>query len=207
MFSPLSDIDVCRMALREVGDATPLDAFDDTTEAAARCNEFYPQMKGVFLSSAPWPWAKRHQLLSQNLGWDAELASTRSYKYGYTLPDDLVKVREVWSGSTRVSDNRQAIPYDFALLAGVPILVTNLSEAELVYTANCEVAVFPYLAREALKWLVADKLAVGLRVSGALAARAAQMSRYALKLAIADSMNNVRPEPEPTSILFSRRRF
>jgi hypothetical protein len=187
-----SVLQICNQALSRVGVTQRIESLDEEdSEAARACDLWFEQCRDALLTEVPWPFATKTATLNQ-------IASFEPLRrmYGYTLPDDCLKVQEIWTGvvATRPGD-RYAFEYEQH--EGVRVLVTDQSEVDVVYTARVEDPLqWTPLFIDALAWSLACELSIALE-KGDRTEYARQRYAIALSHAAAVALGEPTPEPEP----------
>lgn len=191
-----SKTEVCNLALARIGKDQGIANFDTEQSKAARlCRQFYGLVVDELLGDYDWTFATAVVKLATPSG-DPPIG----WMYQYALPADCLSPVKVCDYSGARAWSRNAIVLGDATLAapeipfrvmrsssaGRPVIVTDLPEAYLIYTARVE-AVAEYSAQfvNALVWRLAAELAMPLAVEPNLAARAQQ----GFQLAISEAWN------------------
>lgn len=201
-----SEAAICNLALLRIGVTATIDALTDDTSEARACNLLYAHNRERLLCEAPWRFATRRAELS------ALADVTRNgWEYAYSLPEDCLLAREVWSG-LRTAPLLGRVPFVVEGDASTGrILLCDLESTEdepveLLYTALVQPTVwYPAHFVEILAWSMAADLAMALSVKESLAARARQMYEASLSRAIALEMNHADPDPQLDSELITVR--
>ncbi len=173
-------VEVCNLALVQVGQTDTLEDLADDSEAARVCSVAYPLSLASVLAAFAWPFATRRQtlaLLGEELrdGW----------LFLYALPTDCVAPQYIWGGVVDPAPELR-IPYavEGDATTGKKVLLTNEEDALLVYTSNATaVNRYPALFVDALAWNLSLKLALGLAKKPPVA----QMAAGAYKQALAEA--------------------
>lgn len=192
-------IDVCNLALFNVGSSQQINDLDERTAEAKACKRLYASVRDSCLQRHWWSFAKkRHVLAELNrtiTGWD----------FVYSLPHDYLAARFIWSGE-RDPQNPLKVPFDIESISVLNdvitnrCLVTDQAEAELVYTAECPtVALWSPLFVEAVAWEMAGRLNLVLPVSEQKATKAKAMGVLALREAFASDLRSRQPDPQLTT--------
>jgi hypothetical protein len=152
----MNPVDLCNLALDEINENT-IEALDEESKAARRCNRIYPVMRDELLASHPWSFAERTVSLSllsgvTPTGWD--------YAYGY--PSDCIKPRKIYNenSTTTLLDFRQQAASDLNSRQ----IWTDVEDAVLVYTARITVLnLFDPMLIDAFKFKLASSLASSIK--------------------------------------------
>jgi len=200
-----SAVDICNMALARAGVSRVLGSLDEASTEAGVCRVLYPTALEATLASAPWPFATKRAVLTP-------LASggRGGFTYSYNLPSDCITVQEVFIGRGLRED--QKAPFQVETDADVRILLCDVEDAEVKYTARVENPLtFHPLFTDALGWRLAQDLAISLHkdedLHTRMASRANNRFERIIQLAIALAVGEQRPDQEPESIFLSSRRF
>lgn len=196
---------VCNLALSYVGNAQRINAFNEETLEAQQSELHYAATRDELLEVFPWRFAARRAVL-------AELSQERTgWDFVYALPTDCLAPRRIWNGLHEESSRPEleiAFDVEATGTAGVSgrCLLTNQSEAELLYTAECPtVALWSPTFVQAVAWALAVKLALVVPVKPQLAAQVEGKAARALTIARAAQMNARRVGREaPSAITASR---
>lgn len=223
-----TDVDICNLALARVGQRQFIQELDDSTTEAELCSVLYPAARDALLTTFDWPFATKHQVL-------ALLQETRSgWAYAYKWPTDCLKARYIFAGA-RPGAPVASVPMPLAAIyAPIPsvsylpaiagaaptipftieasddltgrIILTDLTSAELIYTAAMEeAAAFVQEFVEALASKLAVDLAMSLAVKPQLAQLLQQASEAALQRAISAALSEVNEDPLPDSSFIAVR--
>lgn len=156
-----SAVDICNMALLRLGQKLTISALTEATAAGRACLAFYAHCRDKALASAPWHFAEAHATLTL---LDEEDAESNDWTYVYALPADCLAPRRIDNG-VRNPTPAARVPYLLGQFQGLPILLTDEPDAELVYTARIEtVGSYDDHFVDALAWLLASELAMPLSV-------------------------------------------
>lgn len=186
-----SVIGICNQALSRIGSTQFINALTDDTENARACNFWYEQCRDHLLTACWWPFATKTATLNQISGIEP-----LRREYGYTLPDDCLRVQEIWTGAVTTAPEARH-PFEYEIYNGVRVLVTDLSEVDVTYTARVEDPVqFPPQFVDALAWSLAAELAQALE-KGNRSEYARQRAALAVSSAVASLQNELTTEPEP----------
>lgn len=203
-----SPLEVCQLALDALGSTDEVSNIDAPQSREEKlCARHYPHERRRLFEAADWSFASKEALLSEVSGWTSEV-----WTHAYGLPDDFIYAREIVNGvpAVVVGINRLAVPeipsvaFDFAQFGGVRVLVADVEQPVLRYTADVEVRQWPAAFTEAMVWRLASRLAGPLKVNAQLAAYAQQMAERATHAAVASVGNEVQRYSPPDSVLNRR---
>lgn len=124
---------ICNEALGHIGVKEQIADIGDPSSVAAACALSYPRVLGEMLERHRWAFAEKRATLS--VIDDDELIS--GWIYMYALPSDLIAPRLLWSGQLQaaISDRKN---YKEHYDSTGTVLLSNLADAELEYTALVE---------------------------------------------------------------------
>jgi len=180
-----SPIDICNMALSDIGARSTIASFDEGSKEAAACAVWYDELRRSLLRGAPWGFARKTAPLS------AQPTTQWPWSYMYTYPADCLKARYIlppppadwdptqgsvlwpWTGPDRAY--RFLIANNFDGTFQRKVLLSNVPDAYLIYTVDVEnVELFDPLFKQALAaWLSAK---IVLQLTGNVQMRAAFLS-------------------------------
>ena len=123
-----SVVQICNQALLLIG-TRPIASLDEPTPEAAYCKRFYDQAVLSVLRDHPWGFAQRREKLAEVLvpeGWQS------AYRKAYAYPIDCVQSHYLITACGM--EKSQA--YELAADDERTILLTNLAEAVMAYTAH-----------------------------------------------------------------------
>lgn len=134
-FIPTSAVAICNMALGHLG-ARPITQIDEASQEARYSKIFWDITRDEVLRSYPWNFAETRRLLAA-----VTLPTLLSHRtYAYVYPTDCLSIRKL---TTQGDAAQTAYDYDVvsdSSVGGSPrkLIVTDLEEAMLVYTAKIE---------------------------------------------------------------------
>lgn len=176
-------VDVCNLALQYVGSSQELNTLDEARAEARACKRFYSRVRDACLERFIWRFAT----VRADLALLANAARS-GWTYTYQLPANCITPQFIvppgFSGEL-LSSEEEKIPFDVEAdqVLGVvtsKVLLSNLENAELVYTAECpNVALWSPLFVDLVAWEIAVKLCLTLPVKPDWAIRAKQGARDA----------------------------
>ena len=159
-----SVIQICNLALTEIGTANTIQALNEATTEARHCGLLYDQARDTVLEDHPWGFARKQDLL-------ADLGDPPSgWLYQYAQPSDCLSIREIYqpiAGGDEIAYQKAA---DSALTQKT--ILTDQADAELIYTARVEDPnMFNSKFIGALAFFLGAKLAVPLTGNANLTAK------------------------------------
>lgn len=206
---------ICNRALLRIGQSRQITSLEEGTIWARACKAIFEDSRDVCLEAFWWPFARRRATLGAIA--DGERGG---FAYAYTLPDDCIAPRFLEPTGTADVDDESIIGDPTGIISGakpIPfeleddedkgrILLTDVEEAELVYTARItQVVRFSPLFVDALAYLLASDLAFG--VAKRPAKGEAMLRAHELKItrAAALAAKARKPRARPASV-FERGR-
>lgn len=162
-----SQVDVCNLALSNLGDSATVASIDppEGSAQAEHCARFYPIALATLLESHDWSFTLRRAALTEVTN------PSTTWAYAYAFPSAMVRPVAVLDPNASDDYSMSAIngqgglyaPQDYATETdsdGNNILLTNQASAVLRYTVSVtDTAKFPPLFVESLVCLLESKLA------------------------------------------------
>lgn len=184
-------VDIYNMAVMEAGHSQAITDPNESTNAANLCRTFYPSCRDMVLEAVDWNFATKRVVLSL-------LTNTQTnWEYAYAYPADAVRVRALVLEGKR-APGQAAVPFEVAQMDGQRVILTDLPEAEMIYTARVENPnLFSPTFTTALTYLLASRVAVPLTGKPDMAAQARQGYLLTLASAAAHSLNEVQRDQMP----------
>lgn len=175
-------VDICNMALMRFGHSTTIADLNEGGVAVNTLKTLYPICRDVALADANWNFATKRVALPL-------LASTQTnWMFAYGYPGDCITARRIVLPGARVLRSDQKVPFEVATIDGARVILTNMEEAELVYTARIEDPnMFPPQFVMMLVDLLASRAASPISGKPELARDCIQT--YAMNAAIAKATN------------------
>lgn len=175
-------VDIYNAALMEVGHSQAIADPSENTNAANLCRTFYPICRDLLLEDADWNFATKRVVL-------ALLPDTQSnWAYAYAYPADVLRVRDLVLPGMRFVPHDWRPAYEVANVNSARAILTDLADAEAVYTARVENPnLFTSQFVSTLAYLLASRIAMPLTGKPDVAAAARQ--GYLLSLASARAAN------------------
>jgi hypothetical protein len=184
-----SKVDICNMALGNVGAKNLIESIDEPSTEARQCKLWFTPSLKKTLEAFDWGFARTRQTLAED-GEDPP----DEWSYRYQYPATCVKLRLLWNPLGRAAD---AVPYIREVnAAGVPTVLTNLEDAVGIFTfLQLNTAVYPALFDDALAFQLAASIAY--KLTGKRAVKADMVAEFhtALALAAASDANEEIAEP------------
>lgn len=156
---PLTDLDVCNMAIRRVG-GEPIDAIDEDTPAGAYCVVEYPQARAWLLSKYRWDFANK--IASLNRRVTTPVTCPRAY--AFDRPADLVGAVHAYrtAADPRVGARVSAVTNEDYIAADQQVVFAE-------YTRAVPESLWPAWFTELVKTVFASGVAGALAQSQSLA--------------------------------------
>lgn len=176
----MDEVAICNAALYAIG-ATPIDNFDESTDAARICKARWPKIRDAVLRAHKWNCATRRAELAR-----LAAAPAFGWSYQYQLPVDCVRVLEMSE--------------DVSFLVENGVLLTDNSTAKIKYISNGQPAgdlLSDALLDEAFAARMAAELAVSLKQSKALHEQ--MLTTYGMKISEAAGIDGMEGTPADTS--------
>lgn len=141
---------ICNVALRRIGWPTPIAWAYEGSQAARVAIEIYGQCRDDLLRSSDWDFARQQQALlllkTAPVGgygftpWTSAFPEV-NWQYSYSYPTSCLEVRAVRPTPALLSQfdpspNVFALSYDNTLAVPGPVILTNLVNAQAVFTAQ-----------------------------------------------------------------------
>jgi hypothetical protein len=201
---------ICNIALLRVGQLQGITSLDDSSTQAQACKKLWDNARDATLEAAPWPFAARRHALTAIT--DGERGA---WEFAYSLPADCIAPRHLdvadadnplGTYNTNPGEAEQLVFRIEGDETVGRVLLTNVEDAVLVYTARIEQpARWNPMARDALAYRLAADLAFGVAKKERLGFALMQAFERAIRLAAASSFNQERKEVSPESELILSR--
>ena len=154
-----SEVELCNVALRRLGDARRITSLDDGSSEAEACRTLYPVIRDRVLRGHTWNFSTRRVLLAEDA-----VEPISEFENAFVLPNDFIRIRQVQT----TEDGNFGDQYR---LEGRRIL-TDYDEVWLVYQSIVtDVTLFPPDLYDALAYLLASDLAIDINQSRGLSER------------------------------------
>jgi hypothetical protein len=194
---------ICTIALHRVGEKQRVDNLDANTTSAKLCNAIYAMARDACLEEFAWPFATRRAVLDVLADDEDDDEARTGWAYTYALPTDCLAPLYIESGLQHPAPDQQ-VPFrvEDDEEEG-PVLLTDMEEAELVYTrVTTETGKFTPLFADALAWRIAYELALCLPVKPQVGERMMAMYRAKVNEAAAATLRHSKdtPVPKPASV-------
>ena len=198
----LSKVEICNLALANIGIRRFISAITEDNPEAESCNLFYDHCRRMVLRSAEWGFATRRATLAEVTGTPPD---EWSYQYGW--PASCLKPLRIWDGLTvRRADQRIPFKLEYGTTEDERLLFCNEEDAVLIYTYDEEnTDLFSPEFADALAWCLAWKIATPLSVDLRIWQMAQAMWISARQEAIAGTFSDDQEDPEPDSSIIAAR--
>jgi len=183
-------LDIYNLALRHVGVSTEVQSLTERSKERAACQRYYEQAVDEVLRDFPWPFATRFEALAV-----VEEDPTSEWAFSYRWPADCLTPHRLLSGA-RNDSAASRIPYRIAGDVSGRLILTDLEDAELEYTARVTtVAQFAPDFVRALSLLLASYIGPSFGPDATrLANRALELYQMAIGRAQANAANEGQPD-------------
>lgn len=204
-----SAIDVCNLALTNLGVGTEIATLDERSAEAKACNRVYETARDEVLRSFPWEFARKEIALALVTKKGDVGHPTKQFKYSYRYPSDCLMARKILSEVRNDSRSSRWTYKEMCDEQGT-LIVTDKECADLEFTSTLGQNPGRWTADfvTALSHLVAAKVAPRLTKGDPFKIGTAQFQLYmrAVAIARANSANEVQDDedPESDSILIRR---
>jgi hypothetical protein len=195
-----SEVDICNLALLRIGSSKQLASLTEASTEGRACALLYPLKREQALASFPWAFATKREELALLSGGTTPQEEPRSgWAFVYALPADCLSPQYIWAGKRNPTpEQRPPFTTELASSGDGRVLLTDVEDAQLVYTAPVTTAVrFPPLFVEALAWLLASELALSLRKEPGLGRAALMQWQAALGAAGAQALREQQTDVAP----------
>jgi hypothetical protein len=126
----LSKVGICNLALTHSGINAFIVSLTEQSAEAEACNMFFDQALRKALAKKDWSFARSRVSLTLESG-----TAPDEWSYQYQIPTGMIKAR--WIADTlKVRRSDQRIPFRLERIGGSRLLLTDMEDAELVYTAE-----------------------------------------------------------------------
>lgn len=189
-----SVVQICNMALTRIGQNQLILSIDEQSQAAELCSLHYEDARDAVLRDFDWPFAEARVYL-------ADIGSPpMNWCYRYRYPTNCIKARRIAIPGNENPRADERTPFKIIHADGGRAIVTNQSQAELVYTVKVEdTTYFDPLFVSALAWRLAAEIAMGLQARPENYQAAQQQYMLAISEAAAISMAEAQGLPLPES--------
>lgn len=209
---PSIEAGICNTALLRVGQLQGITALDNNSPQAKACNKLWELARDATLEAFAWPFAMRRRALQAITNGERG-----DWAFAYGLPNDCIAPRHLDQAdadnalgayNTNPGETEQlvfSIEGDATQGSG-KVLLTNVEDAVLVYTAKVEEPVrWSPMFRDAMAYRLAADLGFGLAKKERLGFAMMQAFERAIARAAASSFNQQRKEVQPESELILSR--
>lgn len=165
----LSEVDICNLALAQLGGKFSITSLDDDTVGAHLCKANYAPLRDAVLEEMDWTFAIKEHVLAA----DPDKSLIGGYAR-YKLPAKVLRVLAVFTNSGKIEDWR--VESRFVLTHTDTLFIRSLDSTN-------DTALFSQAFTQALAGRIAAELAMPLTNSTALSSSMWQL--YAQKVALA----------------------
>lgn len=190
-----SDVDICNLALANLGDEATVSSIDppEGSAQAEHCARFYPIARDALLEMHSWKFATRRTTLA------ALATDTWNWQYAYAEPADALRILAVLPVTAASDDESQDFETESGP-AGESVIYTNQDTASARYTVRVtDTTKFSPLFVDCLARLLSSYLAGPLLKGDAGIAEAkSQLAIFRADLAEARASDANQRKGEPT---------
>lgn len=191
---PLTDVQICNMALGHIGHTKFIAALTDRSNEASVLNQFYEQARDFSLECFPWPFAKKTVTLGLVTDYTV-LDTIHEWSYAYRYPDDCLFARYILTANGRMETDPP--PFEVGSDDSGRLIFTDQEDAILVYTRRVtDPALFTAAFGESVSWWLSGLICPGLAKDKKQAQGCFQMFQALKPLAEARSGNEQQQSPE-----------
>lgn len=222
-----SEVDLCNEAISHLSIDDQIQSFDDDSQTAQACRQWYAPTRDRLLKSAPWDFAFTSAALasdSSQVGPALGTGGTQplpGWQYAYQYPNDcLQSISVVPPGGTRYFNSywrnwwnssypQWFVPkWPFKVLQsrsrpGEKMIVCDLPPTQAVYLCYIQqvtdVDLFDDLFQEALGFAIAARIGRALRSNIQRLGEIEQQAKMLKLSALAQMMNQSQQDPAPDS--------
>jgi len=191
-----SKIDIFNMALAHIGTTVTVADEAEKTVERITCSRFYDTCRDALLAykSCDWNFAMTSVLL-------ADIGSPpTNWLYRYRYPSDCIRAVGLVIKGNRSPTEAQKLRFDVMYEAAGRSIVSDQTEAELLYiTRVTEAERYPSSFVEALALRLAAFIAMPLNKDKSLRDELTQRSEQAIQIAMAYTLNEEQPDNPPES--------
>lgn len=196
----LSSVDIGNMALGHIGARQTIESFSEQSAEARTVALWYDRARELVLEKHDWGFARKRQALAPS----SEPAPTPDWQFRYQYPSDCLKARALVNPGivyypphmefARIGHliRPDAIPYEVGLSTdkSAKIILTDLDQAELVYTANLtDPTLYPMSVVFTISYALASMIAYKITGRAGLQQELYRQFLYSFDHAAADDGN------------------
>jgi len=132
----MNQVQICNMALSELGVSEAIQALTDNTEPAKQCNLWFTICQNQVLRDFTWPFTKRTVSLVVVTDWvQHPTTPPAEWSYAYRWPSDCYRALRMPNQIGRLETARTRISYKIVSDSNGKLLLTDLQNAQLEYVA------------------------------------------------------------------------
>ena len=127
-----SDIEICNLALSNLGISKEIASSTEDSAEAETCNRFFVDVRDELLRDFPWTFATKFVALGL-----VEEDPNDEWGFSYRYPSDCIKVRRILSG---IRNDTPATKTKMKIIADDDglLILTDYEDAEIEYTFRAE---------------------------------------------------------------------
>lgn len=197
-----SKIEICNMALGNVGTSKTIASIDEASNEARACKTYYDQVLKEVLRVRPWPFSTGMVQLAL-----VETQPNPIWHYSYRYPSDCAKVRRIVPSDVMVDDNYRDPFIISSDTAGRLVLSNQINAMAEITKIITDPLLFDEGFINAITWLLAAKIAPSLTGNNyqKVLDRVERGYLVALSSAGASAMNEGEVSVQPYSEIISAR--
>lgn len=204
----ISDVQICNMALDNVGASANIETLNDLTFLGRLCKRWYDPCRREVLEAFDWSFARKRLILATH-GDDPPIASASDtsggrWQYRYQYPADCISLRFL---ENPLGPDADPVPFEVEISDNeTKSIVTDLDDAVGVYTFDqTNTAMFSLHFVSTLSWLITSRIAFPVTKKLDYAARAAEnYNRYLRRAPALNANERVQPTPRDGDIVRAR---
>ena len=187
--SATSPVAIANMALSHIGARSKIESFDESSIEAEQTSLWYDHCRLQTLEASDWNFARKRVTLALH----SEAAPEGVWAYRYQYPSDCIAARRI---PNPLGPSADQVPFEIEInnTGEVKTILTNLENAELVYTKDVESpTLFSTYFVDAISHLLASYIAYSL--TGTRNIKADELNIYSAMLRMA-AANNANEQAE-----------
>jgi len=189
---PLSDVDICNLALGHLQTDKRISSLtSDTSREARACNTYYQNTLESAIGDGEWKFARKRGALIVASG-----TPPSEWGYQYDWPSDAITLLHIEDGlKTRRPDQRIPFRIEIESATGKRLIFTDQLDAVMIYMfLNTATATYPPAFSRYLSWRLAAEMAMAITHDATIQ----QAAAVGAQLAALDAMStNEASEQDP----------
>lgn len=135
MAHSVSSVQIANMALSNVGARSSIESLDEQSAEAKQCKLWYHFARTATLAAYDWSFARKRQFLAEH-----SEAPPEDWAFRYIYPSDAIAIRRL-TNPAGYTDDAVAYHIEADSSGATRCILTNLEEAEAVYTFDLDLPV------------------------------------------------------------------